>query len=108
MSSLRGISKFLVLFPVLAFLYDLIWGWMVHNKVEFRSLKIWCESLFPDVYAVADEFLAGLFAGWKDMADMPACLVLWIPPAVLYLLYRIIFALRGGRGSGGFKYKSHD
>jgi hypothetical protein len=33
--------------------------------------------------------------------------VLLIPPLVFYLIYRIIFALRGGQG-GTFNYKSRD
>lgn len=109
MDFLRGFSKFLLIFPAIAFCYDLIYGWFVKNNVEFRSLKIWWQALSKDTYPAGREFLRGIFESWDKWADKPACLVLLVPPVALYVLYRLIFAIRGGQGgAGGFKYKSRD
>lgn len=109
MDFLRGFSKFLLIFPAITFFYDLINGWFVNNKVEFRSLKVWWQAVSKDTYPAGREFLRGFIESWDKWADKPAYLILLVPPIVLYVLYRIIFAIRGGQGAdGGFKYKSRD
>jgi hypothetical protein len=108
MMFLRGLSKVLVIFPVITFLFDLINGFFVKNKVEFRSLKVWWQAISQDSYPAGREFLRGIFENWDKWADKPACLVLLVPPVVCYVIYRLIFAIRGGRGGGGFNYKSPD
>jgi len=108
MMFLRGFSKFLLIFPAITFFYDLINGFFVKNKVEFRSLKIWWQAIDKESYPAGREFLRGVFESWDKWADKPAYLVLLVPPVVLYLIYRLIFAIRGGRGGDGFNYKSPD
>jgi hypothetical protein len=108
MGFLRGLSKFLMIFPVGTFLYDLTYQWFVKNRFMIRSLKEWWQEFSPDTFAAGRETMKGIFANWDKIADWHAPLVLLIPPAVLYLLYRIIFAIRGGQGGDGFKYKSRD
>lgn len=108
MMFLRGFSKFLLIFPAITFFYDLINGYFVKNKVEFRALKVWWQAIDKESYPAGREFLRGIFDSWDKWADKPAYLVLLVPPVVLYLLYRILFAIRGGRGGDGFNYKSPD
>ncbi len=105
---MRGFSKFLMIFPTITFFYDLINGYFVKNKVQFDSLKVWWLAVSKDTYPAGREFLRSIFESWDKWADKPACLILLIPPVTLYLLYRIIFAIRGGRGGDGFNYKSPD
>ena len=108
MGFLRGFSKFLMIFPVITFFYDLINGWFVKNNIEFRSLKVWWQAVHQESFVSGRDMMRGIFDNWDRIADKPACLILLIPPVGLYLLYRIIFAIRGGRGGDGFNYKSRD
>ena len=108
MTFLRTLSKILMIFPVVTFFYDLIYQWFVKNRFHIRSLKDWWQAVHKESYADGREALRQVFENWDKIADQPGPLVLLVPPVVLYLLYRIIFAIRGGRGGGGFTYKSHD
>lgn len=110
MNFLRGFSKFLMIFPTVTFLYDVIDGWFVNNGIKFRSLNEWI-TLVSDAgtASVARSALQSVLPKLaSDLMGASASIVLLIPPVVLYLLYRFIFALKGGRGGGGYTYKSRD
>lgn len=109
MGFLRGFSKFLFAFPVIVLVYDLVEGWFVKNRFKIRSFKEWWVWLDKKSYDDTVPALRGMMSFWDELADWSAPLVLLIPPVTLYLLYRIIFALRGGQGGrGGFVYRSRD
>lgn len=109
MSLLRTASKVLMAPPILTLLYDLINGWFVRAEIKIRSFQDWWifldkasfEAVKPQMIKILSVKAVELLMKW------PAPLTLLIPPVTLYILYRIIFALKGGHGAG-YIYRSHD
>lgn len=108
MGFLRGLSKFLMIFPVGVFLYDLIYEFAIKNRFRIRTLKELGNDVDKPLYQDIATFMKGFITSWDKFADWPAPLALLVLPVFLYIVYRIIFMLSGGRGGDGFKFKSHD
>lgn len=104
MEALRNISRILFVFPVITLIYDLVYFWFVKSTFKIRSLKGWGEWLMPDTYKGLTHFLTshGAAHGWDKLSALPAPVALGILPLALYLIYRLIFLLQGGK-SGGYK-----
>ena len=110
MSALRTTSKVLLLPPVAALLYDLVKGWFVDNNVKIRSLEKFWMWFYQKSYDGARPLMeAVLGTNWtQKLMALPAPVALLIPPIICYVIYWIIFTVKGGKSAGGFTYKSHD
>lgn len=102
------ISLLLFIPPVVTALYDLIYGWFVQARFELRTLQQWWNALHPGSLDMARDFLSGATsAHFTDkIFSWPACADLAVPPVVLYVLYLLIFRLKGGDGGSNYKFKS--
>lgn len=107
MSLFRSLSKILAALAGIIAVYDLVYFWFLRNKVHIRSVRELWTDLHKDSYESALPVLETVFSSWDKMAGWPAPVLLLVVSAVLYVIFRILFALRGGRG-GRFKYKSPD
>ncbi len=110
MRALRTISKVLFVFPALTLIYDLVNEWFVEARFNIRTLKEWVLWLFPDWVDPLGQFLQKVFGASNGEAimDTMAPVVLVIPPIVLYAIYRLWFAAKGGHGAGRIIFRSHD
>lgn len=112
MELFRMAGKALMIAALLVFLYDAVSGWFVNATFGVRSLAEWWKSVNMASLSNARVFLsAHLGSGRTDkLFDAPAAIIVFLPGLFLYLFYRLIFALKGGRGGGGggFKYRSRD
>lgn len=109
MSFLRTTSKILMAPPIITLIYDLVNGWFVEATLKVRSFQDWWIFLHKASFESAKPALINLFSvkTVELLMRLPAPVTLLIPPVVLYILYRIIFLLKGGHGAG-YIYRSHD
>lgn len=110
MRFLRTLSKILILIPIAMFLYDLIKEWFVDARFKIRTLEEWWRWIDSTSLSNGRPFLEKIFspAFVSDMMATAGPLVMLVPPVVLYVIYRIIFAIRGGHGAGHITFRSHD
>jgi hypothetical protein len=110
MYHLRMIARALFLLPVFTLIYDLVDGWFVHATLDIRSLEEWGLWLGKDKWMAFSGLMDSLLpaGAWKDYAALASPVALLIPPILLYIAYRILFYIKGGRGSRAYIYKSHD
>ncbi len=108
MDNIRKISQILFLVPLGLFLFDLVANWFVEARIHVRSfLELWKDidpQSIPAIQAWALHYIPA--EHWKAMMDAPAPLVLLVPPTVLYVIYRIVFAISGGSGSDRYRFRS--
>jgi len=95
----------LVLFVpgVITFVWDLIEQFFVHNTFKIRSFKEWGNFISAAGYMKFQNALHVVFPSniCENIGNYPAPLVFIIPSVICYLLYRIFFAVLGGKGGGG-------
>lgn len=110
MYHLRLLARALFLLPIFTLIYDLVDGWFVHATLQIRSLEEWGLWLFEDSYKSFAGMMDSLLpaGAWKDYAELASPVALLLPPILLYIAYRVLFYIKGGRGSRAFMYKSHD
>ena len=110
MRSFRNFSKLLMLIPLAMLIYDLVDQWFVHNMLYLRTFHEWLMWVDPTWAGIVRPFLAIFVAPnmVEKIMTAPGALVMFIPPFVMYILYRIIFALRGGQTAGTMTFRSHD
>lgn len=108
MMFLRTLSKLFAFVAVCVALYDTCYHFFIKNKFHVRSLKDFWTDIHKASYSDALPHLRGVFAHWEKIEAWPAPVVFLAIAAIFYVLYRLIFAARGGRGGGGFNYKSPD
>lgn len=104
METLKKLSLFMCIPPALTLVYDLIFGWFVKAQFEIRSLKKWWEIIHKGSYLPVKNFVGSITStAWAEKVfNMPAPFVLGAIPLFLYIVYRIIFLLSGGK-QGGYK-----
>ena len=104
METLKKLSLLMCIPPALTLVYDLIFGWFVKAEFEIRSLKKWWEIINKGSMLPVKNFIGSITS--TQLADkifnMPAPFVLGAIPLFLYVVYRIIFLLSGGK-QGGYK-----
>ena len=108
MMFLRTLSRIFAFLGVAVALYDACYHWFLKNKFHIRPLKDLWTDFHKASYTEALPHLKAVFSNWDIIAGWPAPVVLLAIAAIFYVLYRLIFAARGGRGGGGFNYKSPD
>jgi hypothetical protein len=110
MRFLRPLSKILILIPIVMLIYDLVKEWFVNARLYVRSLQEWTIWIDPEWLDPLRNAFKAVFSSNAAQAimDAPAPLVLIVPPIILYLIYRIIFSIRGGHGAGRITFRSHD
>ncbi|MBI1215089.1 MAG: hypothetical protein GC185_04630 [Alphaproteobacteria bacterium] len=110
MMGLRNLSAILFVFPAITLVYDLIYFWFVKSTFRIRKLKEWGDFAMPDTYKAVSGFMHAHGAAhlWDKLSNLPAPVALGILPLTLYIIFRIMFLINGGKsgGSGGFVYKS--
>lgn len=104
METLKKLSLFMCIPPSLTLAYDLIFGWFVKAEFEIRSLKKWWDVIHKPSYLPVKNFVGSITSTSyaEKMFSMPAPFVLGAIPLFLYVVYRIIFLLAGGK-AGGYK-----
>lgn len=105
---MRTFSKILAALAAGIALYDICYHWFIKNKFHIRPFKDLWTDIHKASYTDMLPHLKSVFANWEKIAAWPGPVVILIPAVVIYLLFRIIFAIRGGRGGDGFNYKSPD
>jgi hypothetical protein len=107
MNALRALSKILILIPIVMLAYDAVKGWFVDAHVRIRPLQEWWRWVDAGSLASARPALAKVMDAHHidSLLQAPGPVVMLIPPVVLYVLYRVIFAVRGERTGG---YRSRD
>ncbi len=108
MMFLRTLSKIFAFFAVAVALYDVCYFWFIKNKFHIRSLKDFWTEVHKASYTDALPHLKSVFSNWDKIAGWPTPAVLFAIAVIFYALFRLIFAIRGGRGGDGFNYKSPD
>ncbi len=112
MEALRIIGKTFMIGALLVLIYDLINGWLSIAALDIRSLSEWWTSIDAASLSNAKAFLsAHLKSSLVDkLFKLPGFIAVFVPGIFFYLLYRIIFAVKGGKsgGRGGFTYRSRD
>lgn len=110
MRFLRTASKIFALVPIVVLIYDLVNEWFVEARLNIRSLKEWILWLNPDWLDPVKNLLKALFgaSSAEGVMDTAAPIVLALPPIILYAIYRLWFAAKGGHGAGKVIYRSHD
>lgn len=112
MSFLRRLSQFLILIPLAMLIYDLVYEWFVKARILVRTFREWWQWVDVNSFEAAQDTLRRLLTPdiWRQVLEAPGPAVMLIPPVVIYTIYRIWFAIRGGKGAmgGGYTYKSHD
>lgn len=110
MPFLRKLSKILILTPIAMLIHDIVKEWFVNARFKIQDFKEWLaffdESWPSSVRPVLQQLTSGSFA--ESIMTAPGPLVMAVPPVILYVIYRIIFALQGGQRGGTFTFKSHD
>jgi hypothetical protein len=104
---LRSLGKLLSVLALGLALYDVCYHWFIQNRFHIRSLKEFWKDVDKKSYESLLPELRHLFSGWDRMASWPLPLILLSVAALLYVLFRLMFAIRGGRG-GAYKYNSPD
>jgi hypothetical protein len=106
MDTLKKISLVLFIFPAITLVYDLVDGWFVHAKFELQTLNSWIKKvgINSDYVLPVKHVIAAVSssAAADKVFNTPAPFVLIVPPLFLYLLYRVIFLISGGK-AGGYK-----
>lgn len=108
MMFLRTISKVFAFLAVAVALYDVCYHFFLKNKFHIRPLKDLWTDIHKASYTDALPHLKSVFANWDKIAGWPAPAVFLGIAIIFYLLFKLIFAIRGGRGGDGFNYKSPD
>lgn len=107
---LRRLSKLLMIPPFGVFMYDLITQWTVHARFRQRPLEEWWKWLDEktlDAYRpLAEKILTEPV--FEKLLAWPAFFSLLLPPVLLYIVYWLLFRLRGGNRAGKITYKSPD
>jgi hypothetical protein len=103
-------SRILLIPPVIALFYDLIYEFFVKNNFAIHPLRKWWVRVSPDTLDAGKTFFTKLLSsGAADkLFSLPAPVALLIPALTFYVIYRVIFLLQGGKsgGKGGMVYKS--
>ena len=107
MENFKKLSQVLALIPLALVLYDLVYFWFIDARVYVRTFGELWHDMSPETLPVAEQwFVSRVSAGLWDMATTTAApLVFLVPPLVLYVIYRVLFAINGGSGDG-YRYKS--
>jgi len=104
MEGLKAFSQFLMIPSAILLVWDLVEHWFVKNTVKVRTFKEWGNKLSPDWYTKLQKGLHVILdhANCEVIANAPGFLVFFAPAMTLYLLYRLLFILQGGK-AGGYK-----
>lgn len=107
MDAFKKISQILALIPLALVLYDLVYFWFIEARIHIRSVEELWRDMSPLTLPSAKEWFVSYISGefWDMISTTVAPLVLLVPPIVLYIIYRVMFAVNGGSGSG-YRYKS--
>lgn len=107
MAIFKKLSQIFALIPLSLLVYDLVKFWFVEAMVYVRSSEEVWKDHWPLTLPKAEKWFSMRVSPelWDKLMNAPAPLVLLIPPVVFYVIYRILFAINGGSGSG-FRYKS--
>jgi hypothetical protein len=110
MSFLRNFGKLLMGAAALLFLYDLVYEWMINAVFNIRNLREFISDIDAEVYTQIKLFFLGILSPsvWDAVAEAPAPITFFVIGLVIYLIYRLIFLMQGGKTAGGYIYKSHD
>jgi hypothetical protein len=95
---------------VLLFLYDLVYEWVINAVFKIRNLREFVSDIDAEAYTSLKLFVLGFFSPsvWDTVAESAAPITFFVMGLVIYLIYRLIFLIKGGKTSGGYIYKSHD
>lgn len=105
---IRLLSRIFVALAAGITLWDTIYSVFIKNKFKLRSFKeLWMDIDKPS-YADFASIMKSFISNWDKVADWAAPLVLLIPAVIFYVIFKLVFILRGGRGGDGFNYKSAD
>jgi hypothetical protein len=104
MEGLKAFSQFLMIPSAAMLIWDLVEHWFVKNMFKVRTFKEWGNKLSPDLYAKLQKGAHVVLdhSTYEKIATTPGFLVFFAPALTLYLLYRLIFILQGGK-AGGYK-----
>jgi hypothetical protein len=108
MKALKSLSQILVLIPIAMLLFDLVHGWFVLATLKVDSFSKWLKWASPEFVPKVKPLLLHVMSAKNAEAVMnaPGPVIMFVPPLVIYILYRVIFAIKGGTGGGNFKYNS--
>lgn len=103
MEFFQTLSKLLMIPSAILLVWDLIEGWFVKNTLKLRNVKEWGDKISTTGYAHVHNSMHNLLpTNWDTIEKMPAFLVVFGIGFFFYLLYRLIFLLKGGN-TGGYK-----
>lgn len=102
MEFLRGLGVALMLPSLGILLWDLCYFWFVKAQIKVYTTKEWLQKFLPGLYGNVHHLLSNLGATGTKIENAPAFAVLFVPGFAIYLLYRVIFLLSGGK-PGGYK-----
>lgn len=103
MEFLQVTSKLLALPGVILLVWDLVEHWFVKHMLKVRTFKEWgIKMTSSTTWADMHNLLTKLGAMGTKIEQAPGFLVFLAPAAGLYVLYRVIFLLAGGK-AGGYK-----
>ncbi len=102
MEALQALSKVLMIPPALMLIYDLCYFWFVKNMFKLQSTKEWITKISPGLAADAHTVFMKMGTLGPKIESAPACFAFFVPALGLYLLYRLLFLLQGGK-AGGYK-----
>ena len=102
MEFFQTFSKILMIPSGLMLVYDLCYFWFVKNTIKLQTTKEWVNKIAPGIYGDFHSLMVNFGPTGAKMEAMPGFLFFFAPALVLYLLYRLIFVLQGGK-AGGYK-----
>lgn len=108
MQFFRTTSKVLAVIAAGLALFDVCYFWITKSDFYIRPIPELWKDVHKASFDKARPYLENFIPQWDMVASLPAPVVLLGISVVLYILFRIIFMIRGGRGGGGYKYKSPD
>ena len=103
---LRTLSKIFMGIAALIALYDACYSQFIKNKFNIRPLKDFWTDIHKDSYTAALPHLKSAFDNWDKIEALPAPVIFIILGVICYVIFKLIFMARGGRGGDGFNYKS--
>lgn len=90
-------------------MYDLVYFWMIEATFNIRSLlALWTDMFGKENVSGLRHFVTSIVGPQNSNAvlDTPAPAILFFAAIIFYLIYRVIFSIRGGKGGGGYRYQS--
>lgn len=103
MELLKGLGIGLMLPSGGILVWDLVYFWFVKNDIKVRTTAEWLKYISANAYSSVHNLLTKFLPGFAAKIEAaPFFLTLFVPGVSLYILYRLVFLLAGGK-PGGYK-----